>query len=113
MAAPNRELPRLCLCGQDCALELQDLLEDGSEIVTGDAAFDRAFFIVGPGDADATAVLTRGVRQRMLSLPDVMVSSGNGSVLLFRQGAVLSPEELGRFVDLLELIRKEITAGLA
>lgn len=110
---PDRELPRFCLCGKDSALQLQNLVEGGAEIVTGDAAFDRAFFIVGPGDADATAVLTQGVRQRMLSLSDVMVSSGNGSVLLFRQGAVLSPEELGRFLDLLELVREELTTGPA
>ena len=109
---PDRELPRLCLCPRIWAEQFRNFSEGASEITTGDAAFDGAFFIVGPGTEGVAALLTDSVRAQMLSLSDIMVASGNGSVLLFRQAAVLAPRELGRFLDLLDTIRKEMTTGL-
>jgi len=108
---PQRVLPRFCLCPTSWADQFRNLSEGGTEITTEDPAFDKAFFIVGPSKEDVTSVLTEAVRARMCSLSNVMLASGNCSVLLLRQAVVLPPPDLARFLDLLEMIRKEITRG--
>ena len=108
---PGRELPSFYLCPQDWADQFRNLYEGGTEITTGDAAFDSAFFVIGPGGQDVAPVLTQRVRAEMCSLSNVMIASGNNSLLLFRQAAVLPPPELARFLDVIELIREEIIRG--
>lgn len=106
---PQHATPRFCLCPRDGADRFRNLSEGGEEITIGDPAFDEAFFILGSSKENVMSVLKVSVRAEMLALSDVMVASGNSSVILFRHGVVLSAQELGRFLDLLDTIRRGCT----
>jgi hypothetical protein len=108
---PGLELPRFWLCPKDCAEDFRTLAKGGVAISTGDVVFDDTFFIIGPRHTECVRVLTPSVRAQILSLPDVMLASGKGSVIVFREGVVLPPEQLGAFVELIQSIRRAIVVS--
>ena len=108
---PGHSLPRFCLFPRYCAEMFSSLVERGTEIRTGDAGFDRHFYVVGASSTDTTRILTDPVRAAMLAQPELMLASGRESVLVFRQGAVLAPSELCECLVLVDTIRQGIGAS--
>lgn len=106
---PGRDVPRLCLCPRDWEDQFRNLHEGGAELSSGNASFDRAFFMTGPADADIGRILTQDILAALQSLPDFMLASGNSSVLLFRQAVMLPPDELTACIDLMDMIRRQMT----
>ena len=106
----GQTLPQFCLCPRHSAEMFCSLVDQATEIRTGDAEFDRHFFVVGASGTDPSRILTDPVRAGMLTQPELMLASGKESVLVFRQGVVLAPPELRQCLELVDAIRQGVGA---
>ncbi len=103
----RRQIPRFILCARERADEILLLVKGEQRTVTGDAAFDAAHFVIGPGDPAAPGFLSAAVRREIDALLGLIVCAGHQSVVAFRQGVVLPPADLRALLKLLGTIVSE------